>query len=196
MTTERFALWLAQWLSRHPVKSPSASSGTTYTQEVMSRIEVASTSPTALRRARAWWPRPAWMLAMGGAVVAAAVLLMVSRPSPAPLARVEPAGEVHQLAQALSESGEDPTEVLADVDAGDAEEMAETLTAMDWLMLAEAPKATNALEAIWQELDALDKLDEAVETGSEPMDDDSSEKSSDELLEELEWIDSASSASS
>lgn len=193
MTTEQFVLWLAQWLSRHPVKSPADTTRAVYTQEVMARVEALSRPSTASDRWQVW-RHPQWMLALGGAV-AAVVLLLAIEPRQMQLAREDVTSDIPQLAEALSGAGEDPSDVLAEVEASDPNEMADELTAIDRLMLAEAPKSTDASQSIWQDLEMLNQLEDESGADSELMDDESDE-SADELLEELEWMDRASSASS
>ena len=61
--------------------------------------------------------------------------------------------------------------------------------------LAEEPEAAGALGKMWQELEVLNQLNEDADEEVEPADDASGE-STDELLEELEWMDTAGSAAS
>ena len=185
MTAEQFTAWLTQWLSRHPTKSPSDAAGTSYTQDVMARIAAASQQP-APARWTAW--QPGWVLAFGGAVAAVMLVIVLSHRS-TQLARQNESSEIPQLARVLLDAGEDPSEVALEV--ADPEEVANELIAMDRLMLAEAPPSTDFSQAIWQEMDLLNQLDD----DTSDVDSESDKNGSDEdLLHELELMDHASSA--
>ena len=184
MTSEQFASWLTQWLSRHPIKSPSDVDRAVYTQEVMTRLGEASRTSAAME-----W-HPAWRLAFGGALAAFLLVLAIGHRAPQ-LARQEPAGEAAQLAQVLRGAGEDPSDTVAELDIDDAETLAEDAITTDRLMLAEAPE-----ESMWQELEALNQLEQDPSDGTADTLDEGSDADTNELLDELEWMDNASSESS
>ena len=104
MTTEQFASWLKQWLVRHPVKSPADVTRATYTQDVMSRIQALS-SPSPSSERWQFWRQPQWMLAVGGAIAAAVVVIVMSQP-PHPQVAQEEAG-IRELAQKSSDASQD-----------------------------------------------------------------------------------------
>lgn len=179
MTPEQFTAWLKQWLVRHPVKSPPED-GPAYTREVMRRVEsLASPSP-----ARPWELSMPWVWALGGAVATLLLVFVAGRPS-MQVAREEQPPEVAELLAVLSEAGEEPSDIVADVDP---EEAARELVEIDQMRLAEAPAAEDALESMWQELEILNQLEGASEAGSDVEFD-----SPEELLEDVEWMDQATS---
>ena len=162
MTPETYRSKLANWLARHPVRTPPASGQASYTREVMARVERLSSAPSPARIPRGW--------AIGTvAALACAAIMMVASQSPTRLTSA-----IARDADVLSAVGESPAVLPADI-----ADVAEELQMTDRLMLAELPPDED--EAWMQEtLQLLGELED------EPSDagDESSLQDYYELLEE------------
>jgi len=176
-----FATWLGRWLSSHPLKAPPAFDRAPYITEVMGRVKALGRPGSSRWPAVHWllWPR----LALA-ATAAAAALLMVGRVQPPARPLAEQLVDDAQLLAAL----EEPLWLAPAADGEDVEGLAHELETMDTLLLAEAPPSDEAW--IEQTLQLLEALDE------DPPEELSGEASSDEWLDELQWLDERELAAS
>lgn len=188
-----FQTWLTQWLARHPLKRADAGmEADTYTAQVMARIKQAP-------MVRAVWPSPnrlwTWLwrpqigFAVGGALAAIVVGLLVLVQRPVQLAEA-PVREARLLARAvepipqpLSDDQRQPQPL--------AEEAPRPAVAPQPRVVVQQEPPTALTDAQWieQTLTLLSALDE------EPpvlLDDDAP----DVWLDELQWLDEQAIAAS
>lgn len=179
MNTTDFLSWLTAWVTRHPLRNPPASAQASYAAEVMARI-----SRSALRApAAAWWWRPRLVLAMGGAV-AAVLIGLVMRDTPAQRLARHLDEELQQLARLDRQAAE----ALETAVVLSPEGLEHELRAMDRMMLAEADEVVDDEAWLDETLKLLDELDEAPEAASD-------DEASGDVIQELEWLDQQDLAS-
>jgi hypothetical protein len=169
-----FTQWLAEWLSRHPLKSRPPADHDRFTADVMARVrsEAAQPSPGWAARFAQEWPRLALPLA-----AAAAVLIAVNAQRST---ETRVAAELTRHAELLAELG-DP---LEDVLPAGAVELAEDLRHEDLIVLAEAPPESNDAAWINESMQILEDIDEALPDAAS-----GDEGNSEEWLQELEMLD-------
>ncbi len=195
-----FAGWLTEWLSHHPLKTPPESPevSSSYTREVMARVRSLTEQdqqPAWNPSTSAWteirrWLRPRFVLALGGAVAAAAVAVVLMVPRQAQIVQSpepEPRGEM-QLAQlppqqTLPALAPDSTRVTpADLGVAVASNQSR--------LAEETVSPSDDTTWILNTLQLLGELDDEDATTL------SDESSIEESLKELRWLDEQQIASS
>jgi len=160
MNRTDFRIWLAQWVARHPVRTPGQAPDASYAEDVMRRVKAASVPQE--RPAAAWWLRPWPAIAVACASVAVVASLVAERQ---PVRVAERADQDLRVLDALGVAPDAPEDVTE-----------EELRGLDQLVLAEAQRDADEEAWIEQTLQVLDGLEEEPEALHE-------------LQEELELLD-------
>lgn len=182
-----FEAWLRSWLSRHPLKEPPAAQSKAYTAAVMSRVksELAQEEPQKTAGLSLWvWPRIP--LALAAACAGIVVAVGVSQYRSTQLAK-----SLLRESQQLAELAGPETEII---EADDVKTMASEWEAIDRLRLAEDNVSNKgADDAKWIDdlSKVLNQLDEDVSS-----DNSSSDKDTDQWLDELEMLDKTQDSAS
>jgi len=137
MNRTDFRIWLAQWVARHPVRTPGQAPDASYAEDVMRRVKAASVPQE--RPAAAWWLRP-WPAIAG----------LVAERQPVRVA--ERADQDLRVLDALGVAPDAPEDVTE-----------EELRGLDQLVLAEAQRDADEEAWIEQTLQVLDGLEEEPE---------------------------------